>query len=239
MAWRLSLMAVQARAKGAVKPVLFADEHRLRTVRFGPGRGVRAHLNRRHDLQREFGFYESELSRAYRRLIAPDAIVYDIGADDGLTTLIYAQLAPLGHVYAFEPEAHGLAAIERNLGANPALAPRVTVVPAAVGGGASSTSVDMFASNERPPGFVKIDVDGSELEVLEGMSETLRTSEPALIVEVHSRELERRCVALLRDADYAPFVRANAWWRSLYPEMRPIEHNRWLIAQPVRERSGA
>jgi precorrin-6B methylase 2 len=225
-------MAVQARAKGAVKPILFADEHRLRTVRFGPGRGVRAHLNRRHDLQREFGLYESELSRAQRRLIAPDAIIYDVGASDGLTTLIYAQLAPRGHVYAFEPEASGLDAIERNLAANPALASRVTVVPAAVGRGGSAMSIDTFVSRERPPRFVKIDVDGSELEVLEGMSETLRTHAPALIVEVHSLELERRCIALLRDAEYTPVVKANAWWRNLYPEMRPIEHNRWLIAQP-------
>jgi len=231
-------MAVQAHAKGAVKPILFADEYRLRAVRFGPGRGVHAHLNRRHDLQREFGFYESELSRTYRRSIAPDAIVYDIGADDGLTTLIYAQLAPRGHVYAFEPEACGLAAIERNLAANPALASRVTVVPAAVGPGGSSTSVDTFVSRERPPGFVKIDVEGSELEVLEGMSETLRTHAPALIVEVHSRELERRCIALLRDAEYAPAVKANAWWRNLYPETRPIEHNRWLIAEPLRSSGG-
>jgi precorrin-6B methylase 2 len=164
-------------------------------------------------------------------LIALDAIIYDIGADDGLTTLIYAQLAPQGHVYAFEPEARGLAAIERNLAANPALASRVTVVPAAVGRGGSATSIDTFVSHERPPWFVKIDVEGSEFEVLEGMSETLRTHAPALIVEVHGLELKRRCIALLRDAEYAPVVKANAWWRNLYPEMRPIEHNRWLIAQ--------
>jgi precorrin-6B methylase 2 len=227
-------MAVQARAKDAVKPMLFADEHRLRTVRFGPGRGVRLHLNRRQDLQREFGVYESELSRAYRRLIARDALIYDIGANDGFTTLIFAQLAPDGHVYAFEPKPHGLVELERNLNANPALASRVTVAPVAVGGASSSTSVDAFVAQNRPPAFVKIDVDGSELDVLEGMSETLQAHAPALIVEVHSRELERRCVTLLRDAGYSPQAKDHAWWRTLYPEMRPIDHNRWLIAQPSR-----
>jgi precorrin-6B methylase 2 len=224
-------MQMQARAKQAVKPLLFADEERMRTVRFGPGRGVRAYLNRRHDLQREFGLYESELSRAYRRLIAADGIAYDIGANDGYTTLIYARLAVCGHVYAFEPEPRGIAAIERNLAANPALAPRVTVVPAAAGGSGSGTSIDAFARRARPPDFVKIDVDGAELEVLEGMVETLRMCAPALIVEVHSRELERRCIAFLEGAHYGVRVRRNARWRFVYPEMRPIEHNRWLVAE--------
>jgi FkbM family methyltransferase len=91
-------------------------------------------------LQRELGLYESELSRPYRRLIAPNAVVYDIGADDGFTTLIYARLAPRGHVYAFEPEARGLVRLKRNLAANPALASRVIVVPAAVDGAGSETS---------------------------------------------------------------------------------------------------
>jgi precorrin-6B methylase 2 len=224
-------MTVQARAKGFVKPMLFADEERLRTVRRGPGRSVHAYLNRRHDLQREFGLYESELSRVYRRLIRPDAVVYDIGANDGLTALMFAQLAARGHVYAFEPAAHELAALKRNLAANPLLAPRVTVVPAAVGGSTSPTSIDAFAERERAPAFVKIDVDGAELEVLDGMRETLRTHAPALVVETHSRELEQRCLVLLDTAGYRVRVRRNASWRALYPEMRPIEHNRWLVAE--------
>jgi precorrin-6B methylase 2 len=222
---------MQARAKGAIKPMLVADEELLRTVRFGPGRGVRAYLNRRHDLQREFGLYESELSALYRRLIDPDSIVYDVGANDGLTALMFAKLAARGHVYAFEPEAHSLSALERNLAANPMLAPRVTVVPAAAGHSSANTSIDAFAEREPPPMFVKIDVDGAELDVLEGMRSTLRTHFPALVVETHSRELEERCVALLDEAEYRVTVRRNAWWRVLYPEMRPIEHNRWLVAE--------
>jgi hypothetical protein len=26
----------------------------------------------------------------------------------------------------------------------------------------------------------------------------------------------------------------NAWWRLIWPELRPIGHNRWIIARPVR-----
>jgi len=65
MRWRRCVMGAQARVKNVLKPYLFADERRIHTIRFGPGRGLLAHLNRRHDLQREFGIYESELSHLY------------------------------------------------------------------------------------------------------------------------------------------------------------------------------
>ncbi|HZI33660.1 MAG TPA: FkbM family methyltransferase, partial [Candidatus Binatia bacterium] len=37
-----------------------------------------------------------------------------------------------------------------------------------------------------PPDFIKIDVEASELEVLAGMSKTLKTHQPRLFIEVHS-----------------------------------------------------
>jgi hypothetical protein len=92
-------------------------------------------------------------------------------------------------------------------------------------------SIDAFAEREHPPTFVKIDVDGAELEVLDGMRGTLRKVGPSLVVETHSGELEQECAALLASASYRVRVRRNALWRVLYPEMRPIEHNRWLVAE--------
>jgi precorrin-6B methylase 2 len=224
-------MDAQGLVKDVVKPRVFPDEERLRTVRFGPARGVRVHLNRRHDIQRELGLYETELTRSYRRLIAADAAVYDIGASDGYTTLIYARLASRGHVYAFEPEAYALEKLERNLVANPGLAARVTVVPQAVGEAGSATSIDAFAARDRPPGFVKIDVYGNEVEVLEGMRETLLAHAPAIVVEIHSADLERLCARFLGDVGYRVRVRRNAWWRAVYPEMRPLDVNHWLVAE--------
>jgi hypothetical protein len=73
----------------------------------------------------------------------------------------------------------------------------------------------VFAARERPPRFIKVDVEGFEVEVLEGMRETLRDHAPVLVVEVRSRDLEQRCIALLEDAGYAPRVRRNAWWSAL------------------------
>jgi FkbM family methyltransferase len=40
-------------------------------------------------------------------------------------------------------------------------------------------------TSTRPPSIVKIDVEGAELGVLQGMLETLRSAKPVLIVELH------------------------------------------------------
>ena len=64
-------------------------------------------------------------------------------------------------------------------------------------------SIDrMVDSNELPlPDFVKIDVEGVELEVLQGMEETLRKTQPELLIEVHGL-LQEDLVELLTPHGY-------------------------------------
>ncbi len=84
-----------------------------------------------------------------------------------------------------------------------------------------------------PPRFVKIDVDGGELDVLAGMRQLLATHRPVVFVEVHGVHRERDCAAFLRACGYHVRIVKNAWWRALYPEHRmPVGHNRWLLAVP-------
>ena len=46
---------------------------------------------------------------------------------------------------------------------------------------------DWFATQSRPPSFLKIDVEGSEMAVIQGMTRILRTSPPrAIVCEVSS-----------------------------------------------------
>lgn len=51
-----------------------------------------------------------------------------------------------------------------------------------------------------PPDVVKIDVEGGELEVLAGMSRLLRERHPAIIAEMHGKNIA--CCELLRAAGY-------------------------------------
>jgi hypothetical protein len=205
------LMRLQHRVKSAVKPLLFKDVTRARTVKAGPGRGVVALFNRRHDLQRELGLYERELHTFYRGHIRPGTVVYDIGAADGLDSLTYAALG--AQVIAFEPDADALAKLERNLSLNPSASVRVVPGP--------------YRPGYAPPAdVVKIDVDGAEVEVLGALPDDAS----AIVIETHSEALEETCRTTLLARGYEVRIVGSAWWRRFYPEWRPTSFNRWLVA---------
>ena len=52
------------------------------------------------------------------------------------------------------------------------------------------------------PDIMKIDVEGFELDVLEGGVETIKKYHPKIIIETHSKELERMTKAFLSKFDY-------------------------------------
>ena len=203
------IMESQHRAKSLLKPLVFADVDKPRRIKAGPGRGVVAILNRRRDVQRELGMYETELTRSYRKYVRPGTLVFDVGAADGLTALTYARLG--ASVIAFEPDPKVVGRFRRNLDLNPLLAARITLV------------TDQYESNTAgdyaAPDFVKIDVDGGEADVVRA----LPGRPPCVVVETHSHSLESDCTALLESRGYRVRVIPNARWRT-------IEHNRWLLA---------
>ena len=207
------VMTLQHSLRRIVKPILFDDERAVHRVKFGPGRGVRLWINRMHNLQIEFGLWETELNPTYRRYIRPNSVVYDIGAGDGFTSLVYANMGAT--VVAFEPDPDALALFDENLRLNPELASRISVV----------RDIYSPAGTDAAASFIKVDVDGAEVDVLH-----LVPRAPAIVVETHAASLEVECQRLLREEGYLTKVVRNAWWRRLYPEYRPIELNRWLLA---------
>jgi hypothetical protein len=66
---------------------------------------------------------------------------------------------------------------------------------------------------------------------LKGVENTLKQRSCKLIVETHSRDLEENCIKYLSGLGYSSKVIPNAWWRAIVPELRPIEHNRWFLAE--------
>lgn len=73
-----------------------------------------------------YGAYELRTVQAYRKLIKPGDVVFDIGANIGAHTLRFAQaVSPTGTVHAFEPTDYAFQKLLRNFELNPILGGRV------------------------------------------------------------------------------------------------------------------
>ena len=152
---------------------------------------------------------------AFRRDIRPGDVVFDVGANLGAYTLLFAQWAGAeGRVFAFEPAPQPYEGLRQLLDAN-ALASRVTPIQAAVSAsegtamflasgtdGASrivdgegdgtisvpTVTIDAVCRRERVrPRFIKVDAEGAELDVLRGARETIAAAGAGLklYVEMH------------------------------------------------------
>lgn len=178
-------------------------------------------------------------------LVPPDGVAIDAGANLGLYTYWIARRASA--VHAFEPNA-GLSAYLRK-----ARIPRVQVYSAALSSrdgsanlwipqldGEASLSEHVGGTPVEVPlikldslclpkvGFMKIDVEGHELEVLRGGEQTIRASRPTLFVEIEQRHHPEQSIDRIIDSirelgyDEVRFLVAGTW----HPldEFRPAVH---------------
>ena len=172
------------------------------------------------------GLYEYRKQLALTRLLSRGATVYDIGAHVGFHTLLTSRIVgPLGRVCAFEPLPRNLHYLRRHLALNRAT--NVRVIEAAVADHATdeafcedgsymgrlrpggkrivkTVAVDPLVQDRTlpPPDYVKIDVEGAELRVLEGMRDTLATYRPVVLLATHSPEVHRACIQFLTVLGY-------------------------------------
>jgi hypothetical protein len=190
-------------------------------------------LDLEHQTQVLVGLYEREIQRWVKRLSAGIDFGADIGAADGLYTLYLHERTAARAIHAFEPDAGAFAALERNLSLNGLLrsnrlsAHKLFVTDAPAGG---RVSLDSMLPNSLGRGFIKVDVDGGEVEVLQGALKLLNNPDVRWLIEIHSQDLETACLTLCRNSGLHTLVIPNAWWRVVLPETRPITHNRWLVA---------
>jgi len=162
------------------------------------------------------GLLETRYLPAIRRDVQPGTIVVDVGANIGFFTRRLADwVGPTGHVIAIEPEANTFERLRARLVAL-GLAERVALVHAAAvekSGGSVTLAVDPVHPGghhlaaegvpvpcvsvdqlvaERPTrrvSFIKIDVQGAELRVLEGSVKTIDRWRPVLLVELEESSL--------------------------------------------------
>ncbi len=132
----------------------------------------------RLDMQTEkdywLGTYEPELQSALHKLIPPEAVIYDVGANIGYVSLLLAKAAGEGgRVYAFEALPANVERLRRNVELNP-IGARVQVVARAVTGAAGPVRFLVHASGgmgkaagsagRDDPYLAELTVDGISLD---------------------------------------------------------------------------
>jgi len=153
---------------------------------------------------------------AFRAAVRPGMTALDVGANAGAYALLLGQwVGASGRVYAFEPSPRIFDTLSRHIALN-GLTNVVTPIPLAVaessgvgalviapttgesrlkavGDGAGgivigTVSIDAFCADRGlEPDFIKVDVEGAELDVLRGARDTIRRlgARLALFVEMH------------------------------------------------------
>jgi len=102
------------------------------TVAAGELEGIRISLDLQTEKDYWLGTYEPELQAALGELIKPGIVTYDVGANIGYISLMFARRSgPNGQVFAFEALPGNLARLRENLALN-GMDSRVTIVPGAV-----------------------------------------------------------------------------------------------------------
>ena len=221
-----------------VKRQVLSSDTRFRRVQFGVASGMQLPMNRQNNLRMELGLFEWQLSPFVRKFTRGAKVAYEVGSAEGYYVLAFCRLlGSSGRVVAFEAQEDEIAALKGTLARN-GMSERVTIVKGFVGEkeGPGFVTIDGVARQRDvlPPDIVKIDVEGAELKVLQGMEDTLAKASPKLLIEVHALELETECIRFLEARGYEARVVDVGLLGRLFPESRPGAngvHNRWVAAQ--------
>lgn len=227
-------------AKGAILP----RAKQSRRLPFGIAAGIRIEIDFAVQTKMFLGMYEVELNKHLRRLVRPGYTSFDVGAQFGYDALVLAKLSG-ARVASIECDAGVIPELRRNINSNPGLRNQIELVDGFV---ASTTDIEngtvalddlAYGGGLFVPDFIKMDIEGGELDALVGSRRILEERRPDLLVETHSAELEAECLDLVRSFGYRTTI-VDA--RRFLPDYRPTEHNRWFVAShttPVARSIGA
>jgi hypothetical protein len=209
-------------------------ERKPRRIVAGAFRGLQMWLDLQTQSQVWLGLFEREVQGWLRRLSEGIRSAVDVGAAEGEYTLYFLERTAAQQVVAVEPLVDTRKQLEANLALNSrADDARLTVITDPIGTPAWQRPLSLLTllQSQPRPTLVKIDVDGSELDVLQSAGGQL--ADPAIrwLIETHSPQLEQGCMEMFERAGRSGRVVRNAYWRRWIPEQRDLELNRWFVVE--------
>ena len=183
------------------------------------GQRIRFFVNNPQDIiQRHHAtgaFWERDLLALIQDYCIPKRLFIDIGANIGNHTVFVSRFCDVSGVMAFEPNPAAIALLELNVLLNDCRNVDLTHCGVCLGAADGCYGIGETETNNlghttfktdpegkvrsvpgdailagTPVGFIKIDVEGMELDVLNGLSRTIQRWRPNLMVEVQPNNLE-------------------------------------------------
>lgn len=188
--------------------------------------------------------FEPHMVQLFQALIGPDDVVADIGANIGLTALLFSSMSR--QVYAFEPSPSTFRILQENLRLNDVK--NVQAINLGLGqktetltitfaknnrsGGFVSEKIRLgeghtteeiridtfdhfFAEKATPPSFLKVDVEGFEQNVIRGGAGLLAKHQPTVVMEMN-----HFCLDVLQRITIPDFL---DFMRSAFPVLYAID----------------
>jgi FkbM family methyltransferase len=192
------------------------------------------------------GYWEIWLTLFFARTVMPGMTVMDIGANLGYYTLLLGDaVGPSGHVIAIEPIPQTIELLKKTIELN-GMRERVRLVTAAAAG-AGTSAVAMYVPEYEPKNaaiiaapfegtlqlpaisideltrdlprldLVKIDAEGAERVIIDGMRETIKRLRPNLLLEFNAHRYKDPAVFLEILMQAYPRMQMLDFFGSLHP----------------------
>jgi len=197
---------------------LLGRSPRVHRILFGPNKGKKIFISFDISPRMYFGVDEPYVAELAQHHVRPGDIVYDIGAHIGYTTLLFADRV-------------GLSSSEQTLQLPVGETMMTSLYSRDLAGGGKNEGCrtcrleDYVTREHLPlPALIKMDIEGAEIDCLEGGLEIIRNVRPKLIIEFHSLELLAKGIKILSPMGYIlkirervideEFVRSAKWFHS-------------------------